>query len=95
MRKRLYCLLCLMLIVLTAAKVPGREAPRQRGGPARQRGTARRRPSGDQSNLQASREDLDYQSFFREVPQDRFDEAVAESAGPEARGIHKASIFLI
>jgi outer membrane protein assembly factor BamB len=74
-----------MLIVLTAGKVPSQGAPRERGGPARQRGAARRRPPADRLNLSVSKEDLDYQAFFREVPRDRFDEAVSESAGPEER----------
>ncbi|MHC4352565.1 MAG: glycoside hydrolase family 2 TIM barrel-domain containing protein, partial [Planctomycetota bacterium] len=85
MQRRLFCLVCLMLIFLVAAKESGRAAQRERGGPARQRGTARRRPPSGQPTVSSSEDDLDYEAFFREVPRDKFDEAVAESAGPEER----------
>jgi len=85
MKKRFSCLACLIVIFLPAATVSGRDVQRGSSGPARQRGAARRRPATERLNLQHSKEDLDYQAFFREVPRDQFDEAVAESAGPEAR----------
>ena len=85
MQKRVFYQLCLILIVLTAAEVPGQGSPRERGGQAGQRGAARRRPLMDQSKVPTAEDDPDYQAFFREVPRDQFEKAVAESAGQEQR----------
>ena len=64
MQKRLFFLLCLALIALIAVKTLGQGSPRERGGPARQRGAARRLPPGAQLKGPTSKEDLDYQDML-------------------------------
>ena len=85
MRKRVFWQLCLALVFLMTTEGIGRQPQQNSRGAARQPGRARRGPTADQSKPPASHEDLDYKAFFREVPEDRFDAAVAESAGQEKR----------
>ena len=84
MRKRMVWVGCQILLVILAVPAWAQRSPERSRGPVRQRGASRRQPSVRQPRASATT-DPDYRAFHREVPQDRFEAAVAESAGPEAR----------
>ena len=77
--------LCWVLLVMMAAQGTDSRSGQRSLGPTRQRGTAQRRSAVAQARIIAVEDDPDYRAFFREVPKDRFDRAVAASPRPEER----------
>lgn len=85
MRMRATWGLCWVLLVMTAVHGADQRFGQRSRGPARQRGADQRRSAMGQAKTLAAEDDPDYQAFFREMPEDRFEKAVAESSGPEQR----------
>jgi len=85
MEKRITWGLCWVLLVIMLVPAAAQRSAQRSQGPARQRGGTQRRSNAGQTKAPVAETDPDYQAFYREVPRDRFESAVAVSAGPENR----------